>query len=272
MGVDERERFELLLIRKRLSERTKKEYLWYYDKLQIILLETKLPFEQLTVDAFLDLNNNRVARAFLKSYFEFLHNKELEIVKPTGREEVKEQVTIPEKDMEKIREGLYEYEDRYGLIFDITETCALRRQEILNLKAQDIEIINDADMFLLIRKGKGKKERKVFVKDEVAEKVLKYLGEHHLKTEQFLFESKIVAGQPINSATWNKVFSAIAFAVTGKKYHPHQLRGTRATRWYEQGIDIARIQQRLGHSNISTTMLYIKPDARKEMERWSKEG
>ena len=56
-----------------------------------------------------------------------------------------------------------------------------------------------------------------------------------------------------------------------KHYFPHQLRMTKATEWFESGVDVTRIKTRLGHENISTTMLYIKPDEKKELELWSNE-
>jgi integrase len=111
----------------------------------------------------------------------------------------------------------------------------------------------------------------VFVRDEIALLILDYLKDNPMTLSDYLFESRIRKGYPIDKTNWNKAFAKASLQATGKKFHPHQLRGTRATTWYDQGIDIARIQQRLGHSNISTTMLYIKPDARKELELWSQE-
>lgn len=265
------EEFEKFLTRKQLSEVTKKEYLLYYDKIQDVLIETGQILNQLTVDAFLDVYPHLVARATLKSYLEFKHRQDLIIAKVTGRSIKKEQITIPIADMEKIRMALYEHDERYGLIFDITDCCALRKQEVLGIKAEDIDISNGEDMFILIKHGKGNKERKVFVKNDVAVLIMHYIENHPMKLSNYLFESKVRAGFPMDKTNWNKAFTKACLKVTGKKYHPHQLRGGRATLWYDQGVDIASIQKRLGHTSISTTMLYIKPDERKELKKWSRE-
>lgn len=271
MGEDQRDEFEKFLTRKQLSEITKREYLLFYDKIQEIMIETGQPLNQLIVDAFLDVYPHLVARACLRNLLEMLRRNDLTILRKTGRTLKKEQITISREDREKLRMALYDHDERYGLIFDLTNVCALRRQEVLNIKAGDIDISNGESMFILIRMGKGNKERKVFVQNDIAVLVMHYLENHPMKLSNYLFESKVREGYPMDYTNWNKAFSKASQKVLGKKYHPHQLRGTRATEWYDQGVDITRIQQRLGHSDISTTMIYIKPDARKELERWSKE-
>lgn len=270
MDEVKRDEFELFLTRKQLSDQTKKQYLLFYDKFQEILIETGLIFNQLTINAFLDIYPHIVARAFLKNYLEFLQRADIVIAKLTGRKAKKEQITIPLEEMKRIREELYLHDERYGLIMDITDCCGLRKEEVLQIRAEDIDISNGESMFILIH-GKGSRERKVFVRDDVAISIIKYLEKHPMKLSNYLFESRVRGGFPMDKTNWNKAFTRACLKVTGKKYHPHQLRSTRATMWYDQGIDIARIQQRLGHSNISTTMIYIKPDERKELEKWSKE-
>ena len=44
----------------------------------------------------------------------------------------------------------------------------------------------------------------------------------------------------------------------------HSLRATAATNALEHGADIAKVQQWLGHSNISTTRLYDKRESKVE--------
>lgn len=270
MDQDKKEEFRLFLTRKKLSKVTKEKYLLFFDKLQQILDGIGHEIDQSVVNAFLDIYPHCIANATLKNYLEFKGIRTLYLPKITGRKEVREQTTIPASELEAIRMALYSFNEKYGLIFDISSSCALRRQEVLSIKASDLEIVN-GKMFLLIRMGKGNRQRKVFVNAEVQELILNYLKINQIKLNQYLFESTIVKDHPMNFGTWNKIFSGIAEAVTGKKYHPHQLRGSRATAWYNQGIDISSIQLRLGHSDISTTMLYIKPDKLEELKKWSNE-
>jgi len=266
-----RDEFELFMLRKNLSPETQKIYLLYFDKIQEILIETGLPICQAVVDAYLDLYPRLMPRATLKNYLEFMKIRDLIITKRTGRPERKVQVTISPEEREKVRGELYSHDERYGLIFDLTDVCALRRQEVINIKAEDISIPKGEKMFILIRRGKGRKERKVFVREDIAILVMTYLQNHPMNLSDYLFESRIRKGYPMDKTNWNKAFLTATEKVLGKRYHPHQLRGTRATEWYDKGIDLVSIKQRLGHSDISTTMLYIRPDERKELEKWSNE-
>ncbi len=58
---------------------------------------------------------------------------------------------------------------------------------------------------------------------------------------------------------------------TGIDVHPHLFRHTHATMFYQKTRDIKQVQERLGHSQIQTTMnLYLHPldeDIRKDWEK-----
>jgi integrase len=268
------EDFNSFLTRKALSIETKKLYLMYFKKLSWIMGQSCIDLNQAIVDGFLDVYPNIVARAFMRNYLEYRHMSNLIIQKRTGRMQRKEVETISEKDLLKIRTELYVHDERYGLIFDLSEGCALRRQEALNVKASDISIetIEGKDnMFILLKKTKGNKERKVFVPNDVAVNLVKFIAENKLTVGSFLFRSNANPEHSIDKTMWNKAFSKASLIATGRKYHPHQLRHSRSLKWFDKGIDIVRIQQRLGHSNIATTRLYINPDNRKELEKWSRE-
>ena len=49
-------------------------------------------------------------------------------------------------------------------------------------------------------------------------------------------------------------------ALAGKCIHPHSLRHTTAICVLKAGVDLATISQRLGHSNLNTTMRYARAD------------
>lgn len=269
--MDDKEQFESFLTRKILSDETKKLYLTFHNRMLELLNQTNMELSQGIIDSYLEVYPHIVARAYLKNYLEFLKRKDLEITKITGRPEKKEQITLTEQELKLIREELYNVNEKYGLMFDLTNNSALRRKEVLNIKAGDIKILDNEKMFIKI-KGKGKKERTVFVPNDVAILVLEYIFNKDLNNEDYLFESPINTGFPISKRFWNEVFSRASYKTTGKRFHPHQLRGTRATSWYDKGVDVPSIQIRLGHRDISTTMLYIKPNERKELEKWSNEN
>jgi len=271
---NEREEFELFLSRKILSNETIKLYTLYYDKFIYLLKATEKDLDQEIANAFLDAYPHAISKAFLKNYSEF-RDIPIKIPKRTGTKEQKEVENIPDDELERIRQKLYDHDIRYGLMFDLSENCALRRQEVINIKCPDISLkeIDGVDcMFIKLKKTKGNKQRSVFVLEKTALQIIKYIADQNLLKDDYLFKSNARQEKPIDKTMWNKAFTKASIEATGKKYHPHQLRHKRSLKWYEKGIDIVRIQQRLGHSNISTTRLYINPDKLTEMKKWSKES
>lgn len=61
-----------------------------------------------------------------------------------------------------------------------------------------------------------------------------------------------------NLGRYSKEFKKIAKAVGIKDIHFHHLRHTAATQMVESGIELSFVQEMLGHSDISTTQIYVK--------------
>ncbi|MGG1675038.1 tyrosine-type recombinase/integrase [Neobacillus sp. NRS-1170] len=77
-------------------------------------------------------------------------------------------------------------------------------------------------------------------------------------------------GKPMNYGDVESLFKRIRNK-TGIDVHPHLFRHTHATMYYKETRDIKQVQERLGHSQIQTTMnLYLHPseeDIRKDWEK-----
>ncbi|MBQ9013431.1 MAG: tyrosine-type recombinase/integrase [Bacilli bacterium] len=77
-------------------------------------------------------------------------------------------------------------------------------------------------------------------------------------------------GQPLEYPDVNDLFRRLT-KKTGIDVHAHLLRHTHATMYYQQTKDIKAVQERLGHSQIQTTMdLYLHPSDEDIREDWEK--
>jgi integrase/recombinase XerD len=77
-------------------------------------------------------------------------------------------------------------------------------------------------------------------------------------------------GQAMNYQDVSSLFKRLR-EKTGINVHPHLLRHTHATIYYRQTKDIKQVQERLGHSQIQTTMnLYLHPSEEEIRENWEK--
>jgi len=129
--------------------------------------------------------------------------------------------------------------------------CGLRRSELLNLVPGDIDSVAGR---LLIRCGKGKKDRVV----PISEKTIQILREYYkaYRPKVWLFEGEI-PGKKYSESSIHKVFqNAKRAAGILKPATLHSLRHSFATHLMDSGYDTRLIQVLLGHSSSKTTELY----------------
>ena len=143
---------------------------------------------------------------------------------------------------------------RQRAVISLLYGSGLRCGEVQRLKMSDIERANNR---ILIRQGKGNKDRYVLLPDFLL-KALEVYYRHH-KPHTYMFESPIYPGRPLHQRSIQTIVNA-AMAVAGfepGKYTAHTLRHSYATHALDIGCDIHSIKSLLGHSKIETTMIYL---------------
>lgn len=129
--------------------------------------------------------------------------------------------------------------------------AGLRASEALNVRVRDVDWVSGQ---LMVRQGKGKKDRAVWLNDTDLELLRAWKARRPVAHEQLFTTLK---GTPINDRDLREMVKRRARkAGIGKDVHPHLLRHTFATDLYRATTDIRLVQKTLGHADISTTMLY----------------
>jgi integrase/recombinase XerD len=144
-------------------------------------------------------------------------------------------------------------------ILELFYATGLRRSELINLDLSDYQ----ADKrVLLVRQGKGKKDRFLPVGMQAAHWMGKYLEDSRPRLvlehrEQGIFISGY--GSRLSGSHLGNYVRSILTAC-GVKLHGscHLLRHTFATHLLEGGADVRIIQQLLGHENLETTSIYTQ--------------
>ena len=137
------------------------------------------------------------------------------------------------------------------LIISLIYAAGLRVSELVNLKVLDLNFEEKIGNILM---GKGKKDR-VFNIPSFLEEDLQNEAEKQNKIEQkYLFSGP---NGRLSSRNIQKIVKRAAQrAGIKKEVHTHTLRHSFATHLLENGVDIRKIQELLGHSSISTTEIY----------------
>jgi len=129
----------------------------------------------------------------------------------------------------------------------------LRAGECRDLCIQDLDV---AGRRLLVRQGKGQRDRVVYLSDTACHALSLYLGSSPRPASALLFT--LSNGCPI-SETWLYMhIVALGEAIGIPNVSPHRLRHTLATRLLNCGMEITRIQKLLGHEHVNTTMIYAR--------------
>ena len=196
--------------------------------------------------------------ASLKSYFNFLVNIDIIESSPLkGHKNLKSssKIVIPfsEDEIMQVFENFNDSKisDRDKLIIEIFYSTGLRREELINIKIQDIFLKEGLIKIL----GKRSKERLIPILPSLSKNLKNFIINNN--NSKYLFETKKLKKISVSTVyrLINKYFRLVSSKV---KVSPHVLRHTFATHMLNNGADINTIKEILGHSSLSSTQIYTK--------------
>ena len=193
---------------------------------------------------------------------------------------------------EEVRLVLAHLTGTHALITGLLYGCGLRLMEALRLRVKDIDFARNA---ILVRQGKGDKDRVVMLPGTLRERLREHLGSVRVLHErdlgnglgaaelpnalgrkkpgaerwwawQYVFPSGRLSIDPRSgrrgrhhvseSSVQKAVTRAVRLAGVPKTAGCHTLRHSFATHLLEGGYDIRTVQELLGHADVRTTMIY----------------
>jgi len=111
------------------------------------------------------------------------------------------------------------------------------------MRPQDIEEHNQV---INIVKAKGNKQRRIILDTETIDMLLNYIS-----------DTQTPDNRPVFKLTRVQVFNIVKKYgnMAGVNIHPHTLRHSFAIHLVRSGLDLRRVQQLLGHSNLKLVVL-----------------
>ena len=242
-------------------------------KLYIQNVKEYLQFLRTTKSITAQTINARISA--LHSFNEYLIEagmQESNVVHKNLKMKVQNQFTSPAqfegKEINKFLQAILKEENHrnYALVILLANT-GLRISEALN-------ICINTDLFfeskeLIIREGKGDKQRTVLLNEKVISALRDYFIEREdskYKDSPYLFVSN--KGEQLNRITVNNIFTKYSkIAGMVNTITPHDLRHYFCSYALESGFDVHEVAYIAGHSNIQTTLLYTNPSRQKMLDK-----
>ncbi|MDR1098380.1 MAG: tyrosine-type recombinase/integrase [Tannerella sp.] len=132
-------------------------------------------------------------------------------------------------------------------------SAGLRSCELRALRIKDID---SGRMLIHIRQSKNHKDRYVPLSEKILRGLRRYYREE--SPNDYLFPGG-KEGCPLSSTTLAQIMrKAVAKAGIRKRITVHGLRHAYATHLLEMGVNILRVKELMGHTDIRPTMLYLQ--------------
>lgn len=209
----------------------------------------------------------------IKGFFEYLLKHEFILKNPMEGMKIKEpgsqklRAIFSEQDIEIFLDSIEIKTiigQRYRALFELIYSSGLRVGDVLKLEC---ESVNLEERILLIKEGKGKKDRYVPFSKTALWFLLKYIKEGRKKHERLLKDAKkkqyMFLGRKghIGYAQVSKAFRKYIkeCGLENKKYTIHSIRHATGTHLLINGASIRYVQELLGHEDLKTTQLYTRP-------------
>ncbi len=141
---------------------------------------------------------------------------------------------------------------RDRVFLEVAYGCGLRLSELTHLRIGDID---SARMVIVVRQGKGAKDRIVPLSRRLLEELRDYGRRYRPATWLFPGDT---ADRPITSSNMQRRFAKLVKRVGLTKHCSiHTLRHSYATHLLEAGVDILTVKTLLGHRSLETTLRYL---------------
>jgi len=173
----------------------------------------------------------------------------------------KRNIPVPAKTVHKLLRSI-DVSNWHGkrnyVMIAVLWALGLRISELTSLKVKSFEPDHAHRIGLLRIRGKNRKQRALFVVDQLYDCLTDYLKEADSPWKKNAPLFPIQSGKAISNDQVRKLIKGYCLASNIKeRITPHVLRHTFATEMYHQGVPLKAIQAMMGHEHKAETSVYI---------------
>lgn len=205
----------------------------------------------------------------LKSFFGWMVKEEILLRDPTAKVKLpKKPKRLPKgltiEELETVRESCTTLRQR--AFIEVFYSTGCRLSEISNMNKSDINIQSMSARVI----GKGNKERIVYLSFKALHHLKNYLKSRDDDNEALFVTERKPYHRMGNRSIEREIDKIEKAAKISKKLTPHVMRHTFATLSMDAGIELADLQQLMGHSEPSTTLVYATVSEERKKQAFKK--
>jgi len=201
-----------------------------------------------------NLSNNAASSiiqflAAIRYSYQTIFKKDITLGIRRPKKEKKIPIILTKEEVSKLFQVLTNKKSK--LMVSLLYACGLRVSELSNLRTKDLFFDEKVGY---VKQAKGRKDRMFNIPDFLFQDLKDQVEKQKANSQEHLFSGN--KGK-LSSRNFQKIVEkATIRAGIQKEVHCHTLRHSFATHLLEQGTDIRKIQELLGHANLSTTQIY----------------
>jgi integrase/recombinase XerD len=180
--------------------------------------------------------------------------------------------SLPKRDVDRLIREAQKGTKRNLAIVQLLRHTGIRVGELCNLRLADIRT-SERKGSVLVRSGKGDKDRTIPLNHDVREAVEAYLKVRPATEDDHFFIGQ--RGEPLQTDGVQLIVRKLARRAGLEKVTPHVLRHSFAKHVLDAGEDLATVSRLLGHERLETTAIYTEPtaaDLEEAVARLEREG
>jgi|GEM_PF-3563447 len=183
-----------------------------------------------------------------------------------------------EKELQKLIQAIVTLKLKWQCFFVLAIDTGARRGELIGLKWQNINMQNreikiKQSVYAIsgkvkTKEPKGRKEREIYISEASKELLQKIQLQQKKKMlsigqqwseDMYIFTPENNYSKPLRPSTATHYWQKFLKSQNMQPHRLHDLRHTCATQLLINGVDVRSVCNRLGHADISTTMIYLHP-------------
>jgi len=144
-------------------------------------------------------------------------------------------------------------------LFNLAIDSKLRGCDLVNLHVRDITHGNQILARAMVVQRKTQRPVQFELTEPTRSAVAAWVDKAHLKSEQYLFPSRIVASPHVSTRQYARIVHqwATAIGLDSTIYGTHTMRRTKATLIYKRTKNLRAVQLLLGHAKLESTVRYL---------------